>query len=525
MSTLYRRLADHYLEAIQAGTLKVGDRFPSVRQLMRTHEVSLSTALQVCRRLEDQGWLEARPRSGYFVQRVRRAQLPPASECPGPAAIDPADYVGIHAHVSEILLRGQQQPVRVNLAIAVCTPSVYPSTALNRIMQRSLREHPNVLTTMTRRYGHPALRAVLARRMLARGVAAAPEDVVITQGCTEAIQLALRAVTRPGDTVAVESPTFYGVLQVLETLGLRALEIPTSPATGLSIEALAFALEQGTVGTHSDDTAVDGSAYGIKAVLCMPTLHNPLGCVMPDAHKQRLVQLCEQHDIALIEDDIYSDMGNDDVPWKPAKAWDRSGQVIHCASLNKVLAPGLRLGWMLAGRWQARIEMLKFAQTRYPEELTQIVAAEFLDGSGFDRHVRQLQRTLRDHREQMAEGVATHFPAGTRLSLPDGGLLLWVQMPEQVSSDQVFDAALQQGIKLAPGSMFSNSARFNHCIRLSCGGTDRAATQQALREVGAIVERLAAAPDAPVSVPGRRVGSRSSVARPGSPMACAHGSG
>lgn len=505
MSTLYRRLAEHYLEAIHTGALKVGDRFPSVRQLMRTHEVSLSTALQVCRQLEDQGWLQARPRSGYFVQRARRAQLPPASEWVGPAPADPADYVGIHAHVSDILARGQQHPIRVNLAIAVGTPNLYPSAALNRIMQRSLRLHPEVLTTMTRRYGHPSLRAVLARRALARGIAAAPEDVVITQGCSEAIHLALRAVTRPGDTVAVESPTFYGVLQVLETLGLRALEIPTSPATGLSIEALSFALEQAAASVVPGAEA-GGSASGIAAVLCMPTLHNPLGCVMPDEHKERLVRLCEQHDIALIEDDIYSDMGNDDVPWKPAKAWDRSGQVIHCNSLNKVLAPGLRLGWMLAGRWQARIEMLKYAQTRYPEELTQIVAAEFLGGSGFDRHVRQLQRTLRDQREQVAEGVAAHFPAGTRLNMPDGGLLLWVQLPEPVLSDRVFDLALQQGIKLAPGSMFSNSSRFDHCIRLSCGGTDRVATAQALRELGAIVAQLASG--SPASVPDRSPGNR-----------------
>ena len=472
--TLYRRIAHHYLDAMRAGTLAAGDRFPSVRKLMSTHEVSLSTALQACRYLEDQGWLEARPRSGYYVQPPRRSTILPANDVSAIAPPDPADYVGIHARVSEILALGQQRPVKVNLALAVGSPELYPTSALQRTMQRSLRAHPSLLTTMVRRHGHPALRQALVRRALARGITAAPEEVVVTHGCIEAINLALRAVARPGDTIAVESPTFYGLLQVLESLGLRALEIPASPFTGLSLDALAFALEQ------------DNS---IKAVVSMPTLHNPLGCTMPDTHKERLVRLCESHDIALIEDDIYGDMGSDDTPYRAAKTYDCSGHVIYCQSLNKLLAPGLRLGWMLAGRWQARVEMLKYTQTRYGEELPQIVAADFIASPGFDRHVRQLRQALRRQREQMAEAVAMNFPQGTRLSVPEGGMLLWVQLPEGVSSYAVFEEALAVGIKLAPGLMFTNGKRFDNFLRLSCGRLHNAAVDAAVREVGAIVAR------------------------------------
>lgn len=473
--TLYRRLAHHYLDAMRAGTLAVGDRFPSVRKLMSTHEVSLSTALQTCRWLEDQGWLEARPRSGYYVQLPRRHTLLPAHDVNALAPPDPADYVGIHARVSEILALGQQKPVRVNLALAVGAPELYPTSQLQRGMQRVLRAQPALLTTAVRRHGHPALRQALVRRALARGITAAPEEVIVTHGCIEAVNLALRAVTRPGDTVAVESPTFYGLLQVLESLGLRALEVPASPFTGLSLEALAFALEQDP---------------GIRAVVSMPTLHNPLGCVMPDAHKERLVQLCSARGIALIEDDIYGDMGADDTPYRTCKSYDREGWVIHCQSLNKLVAPGLRLGWMLAGRWQARVEMLKYTQSRYGEELPQIVAAEFVAGSGFDRHVRQLRQTLRRQRDQMAEGVARHFPSGTRLSVPEGGMLLWVQLPEGVSSFAVFESALERGIKIAPGSMFSNGRRFDNFLRLCCGRPHTAAVEAALADLGGIVGAL-----------------------------------
>ena len=484
---LYQSLGAHYLAAIRAGALKPGDRFPSVRQLMRSHSVSLTTALRLCRELEDQGWLQAKPRSGYFVQQARRASLLPASDWPvvaaeGAGAVDSAPYVGIHARVSEILARGQQVPVRVNLALAVGVPELYPTSALQRGMQRILRQHPELLTTMTRRHGHPLLRQVVARRMLERGVNVAPHELIITHGCTEAVNLALRAVTQPGDTVAVESPTFYGLLQVLETLGLRALEIPTSPHTGLSLEALAFALEQGEA----------DPSRRIRAIVAMPTLHNPLGCTMPDAHKERLVRLCEAHDVALIEDDIYNGMGAPGERLQPAKAWDRSGHVIYCDSLNKIVAPGLRLGWMLAGRWQERVEMIKYTQSRYTPELPQVVVADFLGSPGMNRHLHHVQSTLQRQREQMAEAIATHFPPGTRLSVPSGGMLLWIELPAGVSGDALFEAALAQGIKIAPGSMFSNGPRYNQFIRLSCAAPHSAEIAAAVRELGALVRELQA---------------------------------
>jgi len=229
-------------------------------------------------------------------------------------------------------------------------------------------------------------------------------------------------------------------------------------------------------------------------VVSMPTLHNPLGTVMPDANKERLVQLCAERDIALIEDDIYGDMGAGEHAYRAAKSYDRlgdGGHVIYCQSLNKLLAPGLRLGWLLAGRWQARVEMLKYTQSRYTEELAQVATAGFLDSPAFDRHLRQLRLALKQQREQMADGVARHFPAGTRLSVPEGGMLLWVELPAGVSGHAVFEQALQRGIKLSPGSMFSNGKRFDHFVRLACGRPHTAAVEEALREVGAIVARLA----------------------------------
>jgi DNA-binding transcriptional MocR family regulator len=473
---LYRRLAAHYQQAIAGGTLSPGDRLPSVRALMLRHDVSLSTALQACRQLEAEGWLEARPRSGYFVREPVRARFHELEEPkPGPPP-DPAQYVGVHARVSDFLARGRQYPVRVNFSSARSAPSLYPGEALKNAAIRALRQQPDLLVKVAGHGGNPAFRAVLAKRALAAGMVLSPDDVLVTQGCIEALNLALRAVATPGDIVAVESPTFYGLLQVLETLGLRALEIPTSPQTGISLEAMQLALD---------------SYPDIKALVVVPHLQNPLGAVMPDEHKAKLAELCARHGTALIEDDTYTALLDDGQPRKAIKSWDRDGGVIHCASLHKVLAPGMRLGWMNAGRWQARVEMLKYAQSRYNDELAQVAAAEVMSSGAYDRHLQRLRGKLRDQRQRTAAAIESYFPSGTRFSQPKGGLALWVELPRQLSSQALFDRALAAGILIAPGLMFSNSNRYDHYLRLNCGMPYTAEIDQALRELGRILDSLA----------------------------------
>ncbi|QDZ29225.1 PLP-dependent aminotransferase family protein [Noviherbaspirillum sp. UKPF54] len=472
---LYRKLADHYLGAIKAGSLAQGERMPSVRSMMRLHGVSLSTALQTCRQLESAGWIEARPRSGYFVRGPERVALPPPDEPDLLQPPDPAQYVGVHARVSEFIAQGRRHPVRVNLSGARAAPELYPAEPLRAASVRALRRHPEMLVRATPAGGNALFRSVLAKRAIAAGMVLSPDEVTVTHGCIEALNLALRAVSQPGDTIAVESPTFYGLLQILESLGLRALEIPTSASTGISLEALELAIQ----------------TYGnIKAAVVVPHFQNPLACLMPDAHKQRLVQLCARHAIALIEDDTYSELAEGDVPLTALKAWDHGGNVIHCASLHKTLAPGMRLGWMTAGRWQAKVAMLKYAQTRDNEEWSQIAAAEFMASSAYDRHLRRLRTALRRQRARMAQAIAAYFPLGTRLTMPDGGMTLWLELPHKLPAAQVFDAALAQGILVAPGLMFSNSNRFDHFLRINCGLPYSDDVDRAIRYLGRVVADL-----------------------------------
>ena len=474
-SLIYRRLAEHYLSAIHAGTLAPGARMPSVRELMRLHQVSLSTALQSLRHLETGGWLEARPRSGYFVRQPRRASLRPMDEPNISRPLDSAQFVGIHEQVSEFISRRQQQPPVIDLSGMTCAPELYAAEALKTAAMRALRDNPLLLTSVMPTNGNLHFRQVVARRALDSGVRISADEVVVTHGCIEALNLALRAVANAGDTIAVESPTYFGLLQTLESLGMRALEIPTSPQSGISIEALQLAFQ-----THAN----------IKAVVVVPTLQNPLGCIMSDAHKQRLVEVCEQHRVALIEDDAYSELTDTEVPPAAAKAWDRSGNVIHCVSLNKVLAPGMRLGWISSGKWHERVKMLKFAHMRASEEWTQITAANYMASPAYDRHLRRLRATLKQQREQMAEAIAAYFPQQTRLNLPRGGIGLWIELPDGLCSKALFKAALEEGIGLSPGIIFSNSHRFDHYVRLSCGKPFNRELDQAIRRLGMLVTNL-----------------------------------
>lgn len=481
---LYRQLADHYQQAVAQGVLLPGDRMPSVRELMQRHGVSLSTALQALRTLEDQGCVLARSRVGYFVQDQRAQRLEHSSE-PDPRcpvhSIDGAQFAGINERISLWLEQGRRAHVRVDLGAAMPSPELFDQATLNRVGAGLLREFPDVLVLGNSRPGtHPLFQAAMARQALEAGVNVAPQDVMATLGNSDAVNLALAAVAARGDVVAVESPTFYGVLQAVEAQNLRALEIPSSARTGISLDALELAVQ---------------SEPRLKAVVVVPHLQMPNGALMPDSHKERLVAFCRRHQLALIEDDIYRELVDAPVPLRPLKAWDETGQVIYCVSFNKTLAPGLRLGWMNGGRWHERIQILKFARTRNMQAWAQLLAARTVGTPAHERHLRRFRSALRLQRERGVQLVARHFPQGTRMSVPPGGLSLWIELPARVSSAVLFEQALALGIRVAPGPIFSNSGRYEGFLRLSCGLPISPEVEWAYGELGRLLhEQIQALP-------------------------------
>lgn len=432
---------------------------PSVRELMRTCDVSLSTALMALRWMEEAGLVEAKPRIGYFVRRTAPVlnKLPePDLRAPIPVAesLFGDRYVGLNERISLVLDSARRADIKVDLGGATPGAELFDAPELNKCAALLLRQRPELFVQSRVISGAaPEFQAAMARRALEAGIRVAPGQVLPTSGNTEALHLALCAVARPGDVVAVESPTYYGLLQMLESQGLKSLEIPCSPRTGVSLEALELAVR---------------TEPRLTAIVVMPHLQMPQGTVMPDSQKARLVAFSRKNDLALIEDDSYRLLVDGPMRPRPAKAWDESGHVIYCESFNKTLAPGIRQGWMSAGRWHERVSMLKFAQSRSTAQWAQLLAARWSASPAYARHLTRLRTALRSQREQSARALARYFPPGARLSLPPGGLSLWVELPPGASSSVLFEQALRLGIRIAPGSMFSNTGKYDGFIRLGC---------------------------------------------------------
>jgi len=468
---LYELVAEDVSSMIGNGTLLAGERVPSVRELSRQKRLSISTVVQAYHLLEDWGLIEARPRSGYFVRAPQAHVEEPAISKPprGPQSVD------VYSLVNRVMDTQRLPQQRVRFGMAVPDAATLPARRLQRIISSIARKRPEWIANYSFPPGEEVLRRQVALYIRGWGVRATADDIVITNGCMEALNLALRAVTKPGDVVALESPTYFGILQLIESFGLKALEIPTDPRTGVSLEALENALERGRV----------------NACMFMPTVSNPLGSTMPDASKRKLVQLLARHDIPLIEDAVYAGVHYGGTEPYAAKAYDHKGNVILCGSFSKTLSPGFRIGWIAPGRHYEAVRKLKFVTSIGVPELLQLAVAEFLGSGGYHRYLRRLRRHAADQVMRYSEAVMRYFPRGTRMSRPTGGYVLWVEMPEGVDSIELQQQAMRHGIGLSPGAIYSASTRYGNCMRLNCAVLWSRESEAAIETLGDIAKKLA----------------------------------
>jgi len=466
---LYEEVAGKIDYLIEQGTLRPGDRVPSIRKLSKQLQVSINTVKEAYNLLEDRCLLEARPQSGYYV----RARLPglPAEPVVDPPAINPAD-VNL-SNVYRYVMRDLLDTKLLQLGLAVPNPELLPIEKLNRMLARETRRFPMQAVSYDLPPGNSRLRKQIARRLMLSGCTLSPDQIVITSGCVEAVVLALRALCKPGDTVAIESPVYFNFLQMIQDLGLKALEIPVSPSGGISLEALEYALAR--------------NAEQVKACIVISNFNNPLGSSLSKSDKERLVRMLEEYDIPLIEDDIYGDLSFSDERPSVAKAFDKSGNVLLCSSFSKTIAPGYRVGWIAPGRYQEQIERGKMLVNVASSSPPQLAIAELLANGGYEHHLRTVRRAYAKQVAQMAEAIGRVFPEGTRVSRPQGGFVLWVEMPTAVDSLVLYEDAKKNGIAIAPGPIFSVEGKYRNCLRINAACWN-AAVEVAIETLG----RLAA---------------------------------
>jgi DNA-binding transcriptional MocR family regulator len=482
---LYQQIGGQIERAIGTGALRPGDRLPSVRQLSQQHRVSMSTALQAFRWLENRGAVQARPKSGYYVSQAPAARTPVMPEPQLDTRIDGPSFVSIDDVLQEFLYI-VDDPLALPRFHAMPARELLPEAKLQHLLASVNRRHPEFASGygMT---GSAALKHEIARRAVSSGVQLNPEEIVITNGGLEAVYLALRSVASAGDTIVLESPTYFHLLQVNESLGLKVLELPSHPRTGLSLEALDFA------------TQVPGA---VRACILLPNFPNPMGSLMPVENKRRLVQMMAERGITIIESDIYGETHFDEQRPPVLKSFDTADDVILCSAFTKTVAPGYRIGWVAAGRHHLKTQALKMRTSVACPMLQQEVLAQFIRDGGYDHHMRRLRAALKSQAQHMADAVARYFPPGCGLSMPQGGMLLWIEMPRHVDSREVFALARRDHIGVAPGAAFSTTRRFDHFIRLQCGDPWSPKMDAAIRRLGQIVAQLAErGARAPLSAP------------------------
>jgi DNA-binding transcriptional MocR family regulator len=467
---LYQELAERIADLIRHGTYPAGERLPSVRQASRQNGMSISTVLQAYSLLESQGLIEARPQSGYYVS-TRMEERLPEPETSSPQR-DPS-LISLHELVMR-LMQDSSNPNLVQLGAALPTIDSLMTQKINRIIANIARQKGEDAHQYQFPPGLEALRVQIARRAVNAGCNLFPADILVTSGGVEAIDLCLHAVCRPGDIVAIESPSYFGTLQILEVHGLRALEIPTHPRDGISLDALEFAIE------HNP----------IRAVMVIPNFNNPLGSLMPDEKKEALVNLLARHDIPLIENDVSGEIYFGEKRPTVCKAFDTKGLVMLLSSFSKDISPGLRIGWVAPGRYRAEVEWLKFTLSASSPTLPQMAIAEFLESGGYDQNMRRIRREYARNVRLMSDAVMRYFPKGTRITHPSGGFVLWVQLPENVDSLELYGMALQGKITLAPGHVFSATYQFSNFIRLNAA-TFNYTTERAIERLGAMIVELA----------------------------------
>ncbi len=448
---LYLEVAEGLEKMIGDDVLKIGDKLPSVRMLSDEYGISMGTAFQAYYHLEGKGLIESRPKSGYYVRfNQKRFRDLPKTITPDALSHEVSVKEMINSIYGDIALDSSKA---INFAIAAPDASLLPVAKLNKSVVHSLRHYKDHCMSYEHPQGSMDLRKQIAKLSFNWGGKIKPEEVVVTSGCLDAITISLRAVAKPGDTIAIESPNYFGIYQSAESLGFKVVEIPSSPISGMDISLLQKAIKD----------------YKIKTCVTAPNFNNPCGGLMPEENKKRLVELITKHHIPLIEDDIYGELFFGKSRPRTCKYYDTKGLVIHCSSLSKSLAPGYRIGWALPGKFLEEVKFIKRMNNISQPTLTQAAVAHFIQHGRYEYHLKNLRKALHTQSLRYMQSIIEHLPDDTKVSRPQGGMVLWVELNKKINAFKLRTEAIKHHISIVPGKIFSAGSHYQNFIRISFG--------------------------------------------------------
>lgn len=442
---LYLKIANSVTEQIKSETLQFGDRLPSLRSAQKLYNVSLNTVKQAYMELESRSLVESRPKYGYYVSQTSQRKL--ALPSVGKMKVyegdkSPEDLIGkVFGAI------GGTDMTQFGLGIP--GKSLLPVAKMKKCMIDVIKKKHDSGTNYEPVQGNEQLRREIAKWSIVMEGKITEDDLVITSGAMNGVYNCLMAVTQPGDSVAVESPVYFGILQAIQLLGLKAVEIPTHPITGVDLDALKKVLPK------------------LSACCFVVNYNNPLGFQMPDENKKELVRMLTEYNVPLVEDDVYGNIYFGAGRPKPCKFYDEAGIVMWVGSVSKTLAPGFRVGWVAPGKFKDKIIRQKIVQTVSGPSLFSDVIADFLEHGRYDHHLRMFRKKLYANYLQIQKSVTQYFPDNTKISEPKGGFMLWLELDKRICTEDLYDAAVSQKVNFAPGRMFSQYNQFQNCMRLN----------------------------------------------------------
>jgi len=468
----YEQLVAQIQQQIETDIWQPGEKLPSLRQQVELSGMSLMTVMHAYQVLESQGWIQSRPQSGYYV--APRAEF--LSQPPTHQKVQLAESVDINAFIFDVLQASRDSQI-VPFGSAFPDPELFPQRQLMRALTTVSHSMKAVDALHNLPPGNEALRKTLAQRYALQGIQVSPDEIVITNGAMEALNLSLQALTEPGDWVAIENPSFYGALQAIERLKLKSVAIASDPQTGIDLDELSHSL----------------SRWPIKALWMMTNQQNPVGCTLSKEKKAQLVALLARHDVALIEDDVYSELYFGHEKPLPAKAFDRQDNVLHCSSFSKNLVAGFRVGWVAAGKHAQRIQRLQLMSTLSTSAPMQQALATYLGTRSYDRHLRRLRQVLEQRKNLARQVLKRYLPPGAQINDSRGGYFLWVELPKQVNTTELYYRALEKNISIAPGKMFSSSEQYANYFRFNTAWWDES-QEAAVATLGSLITELLISP-------------------------------
>lgn len=469
----YQQLIDQIQQQITREVWLPGEKLPSLREQVTLSGMSLMTVMHAYQVLESQGWIQSRPQSGYYV--APRAEF--LSQPDNHQKVQLAESVDINAFIFDVL-QACRDPRIVPFGSAFPDPELFPQRQLMRSLAAVSHALKPADALNNLPPGNETLRKTIAQRYALQGIQVSPDEIVITNGAMEALNLSMQAVTEPGDWVAIENPCFYGALQVIERLKLKAVAIATDPQHGMDLDELERALE----------------TWPVKACWMMTNQQNPVGCTLTKEKKQRLVAMLEKHDVALIEDDVYNELYFGSEKPLPAKAFSTCGNVLHCSSFSKNLVAGFRIGWVAAGRHAQRIQRLQLMSTLSTSAPIQLALANYLSTRSYDSHLRKLRQILEQRKNHARQVLRRWLPEAAKINESQGGYFLWIELPRQVNTTELYYRALRHNISIAPGKMFSSGEQYANYFRFNASWEGNAAQEAAIETLGKLIAEMLEAP-------------------------------